>query len=325
MANTITLSRQGLAASEATILRWLKQVGDPVDRGEPLVEVRAGTEVIRIPSPAPGVVKKLVAGEGETVEVGEALAVLSGGNDGEGAPNPPAYVPAGDEEIVPLGSVQTRLAEHMVRSVHASPHVTTLIAVDMTEADALRRRYADRVRQRHGLSLTFLPFVAKYVAESLARFPSLNAQLVGAAVHRKRYVHLAVAVPGDAETPVAPVIRDADKKGVLTIAREIADFERRAREGRLTAGALRGATFALAHPGASGALVQTPIIHQPHAATLSVGAVTQTPAVAADQIVVRSLLHLCLSHDARIVDGDTAARFLSDIKQSLEEIRFLFV
>jgi pyruvate/2-oxoglutarate dehydrogenase complex dihydrolipoamide acyltransferase (E2) component len=338
------------------VAQWLKQVGDVARRDEPLVVVESGDGARRVlRAPAVRFVKRIFAAEGEEVEIGEPLAVLS--SEPVVRPDlllapaataavvkpepPPPYTPAGDEEVAPLGEREKRLAAHMTRSRRISPHVATVVRVDVTEVAALRDRLAGRFRaQEGGAELTLFPFLLKSVGEALARFPAVNAQLVGENVHRKRYVHTGFDVwrPPAGEW-VTPVVRDVDTKSVLTLARETADLIGRARSGALAARELRGATFSVTHseaaagdgegesggPAGGGVLYQTPILRQPQAAILAIGPVLRTPVVGPDdRIVAGSQIHLCLSHDARIVDGETAVRFLQDIQRTLEETRFLF-
>ncbi len=329
MKLTVVLpERAEIGSRPALISRWLKPVGISVQENEPLVEVRTEAGSFPVSSPAAGILVRIVAPEGEPVEVGEPLAVLSIKDRAGPIPSAARPVPGGEEaEVVPLTTAQKLLAEHMARSVRTSPHVSTIVAVDMAELAGLRERVTGSggVLEREGVRLTFLPFIMKSVADALVRYPALNSQLVGEEIHRKKYVHIGVAVSVEGTSgSIVPVIRDADKKSLLALARELSDASARARAGTLRTDEVRGATFSIADPGAFGALLQTPIIHQPQAALLSIGQIEKMPAVVDDEIVMRSRMHLCLATDHRIVDGETAARFLADIKHSLEEVRFLF-
>jgi pyruvate/2-oxoglutarate dehydrogenase complex dihydrolipoamide acyltransferase (E2) component len=236
----------------------------------------------------------------------------------------PAVAPGGEEEIVPLTRARRLLAEHMVRSKQGSPHVATVAEVDMTEVVALHAQCHDKIREREGVTLTYLPFVLKAAAEALTAYPILNAQRAGDAVHIKKYVNLGITVAREDIGLVVPVIRQAQVKSVLALAREVEDLTARARANRLRGHEVRGATFSVTETAAPGILLQTPVIHQPQAAILGINPVFKTAAVVNDEIAIRSMMYLCLSHDGGIVDGDTAIRFLQDIKRSLEETRFLF-
>lgn len=230
-----------------------------------------------------------------------------------------------EEEVIPLTPAGRLLAEHMARSMQASPHVVTLADVDMTEALALLAQYGERIREREGITLDYLPFVLKSAALALRRFPLLNARLDGTSVRLQKRVHLGLTVPTGSGHPFVPVLRDADRKGLFVLAREIEDLSARARSDQLHPDEVRGATFSVTHPGVAGCLLQTPVIHQPQAAILSVGAIFKIASVVGETIVPRARLYLCLASDHRFVDGDTAARFLGDVKRSLEEARFLFL
>ena len=315
------------APVEGTITRWLRQVGDGFAGDEPLVEVRVNGASVTVPSPAAGVLARIVAAAGEPVETGEPLGVLRGdASSGAGFPrlsSPPAYVPGGEEDVVSLSPFRQAVGAHMVRSLQTAPHLTSVIDVDMTEVAALRAQAGERLREREEIELTFLPFFLAAVAEALERHPDLNAQIVGDRVHRKKYVHLGFSLSGDAG-PAVPVVRDANKKSVIALAREVSEITGRAHAGALRPADVRGSTFSVTDPGASGVLLQAPIIHQPQTAILAIGKVFQAPAVVGDQIAVRWITHLCLAADHRVVSGETAARFLQHVKRSLEETRFLF-
>lgn len=229
-----------------------------------------------------------------------------------------------EEEVIPLTAAGRRLAEHMVRSVQTSPHVQTVIEIDVTDVLAVQKRFQEKMQAREGVEMTPLPFLLRATAEALARHRLLNASLVGDAVRLKRRVHLGLTLRIAGGGPYLLVLRDADRKNVVALAREIADFTARAPAGQVPVDAARGATFGVTYPGAHGALFQTPIISQPHAAGLSIGRIAPTPALLGGALVSRSLLYLCLAHDHRFVDNEAAALFLQDIKRTLEEIRFLF-
>jgi pyruvate/2-oxoglutarate dehydrogenase complex dihydrolipoamide acyltransferase (E2) component len=324
MKYTVTLptALSGLTSDVGIVSSWRKQIGEMVQPGEVLAVVGEA----EVPSPAFGILAKKVVLPGEAIEVGEPLAVLSGVPEPlvtgqEKVPEPfavrPAYVPGGPEEVQALSPVAQAVAQHLARSAQVSPHVFTVAAADMSEV----------VRLSAQTGAPPFAFVIHAVAGALVRYPLLNAQLVGEAeVRMKRYVHIGVArrTAGGGGRLAAPVLRDADQKSLMTLGRELADFFAAADAGTLPPETQRGATFTVAEaPG--DVLYQTPILHQPQAAQLSVGAVVRLPVANADDTVkVRPLAHLCLAHDARFVDGDTAAVFLSDVKHGLEDARFLF-
>ena len=318
-----------------TLVAWRKQIGDLIQQGETLATVRpldSGTasREIEIPSPAFGILARKSVLEGDGIESGEPLGVLSGVPEPLQSPHAtpaafaaPIYVPAGPEETITRSAAEQLLSLHNARSLRTSPHVTTVTTVDLGEVMRLRERVAASLTEREGITLDILPFVLSVVGASLLQFPLLNAQLGGKGdeVRLRRYVNLAFTVGG-----AVPVIRSPETMSILGLARTVADLKSRALTHSLHPNELRNATFTVTEAADSaGILWQTPIIHQPQAAILSVGATVKTPVVLEDDtIAVRPVLHLCLAHDARLVDNETASQFLAAIKQGLEEAQFLF-
>jgi pyruvate/2-oxoglutarate dehydrogenase complex dihydrolipoamide acyltransferase (E2) component len=335
----------GLADTETdvfTIAVWRKEIGDLVQQGETIATVKSphnensGNE-INVVSPAFGILARKFVLEGDGIEVGEPLGVLTGVPESvTPAANAAAsngfttvpYIPGGPEEAVPRSATDQLLALHNARSLRTAPHVTTAAIVNLREVMRLRERVAASLTEREGIVLDVLPFVLSVVGAALMEFPLLNAQLreKNEEIRLRRYVNLAFTVPTNDELPSAPVIRSPEKMSILGLARTVADLTARARTNTLLANEVRGATFTVTQvPATSGILWQTPIIHQPQAAILSIGTASRTPvALEDDTVVVRPLLSLCLSHDARIVDGETAGLFLAAVKRGLEEAQFLF-
>jgi 2-oxoglutarate dehydrogenase complex dihydrolipoamide succinyltransferase (E2) component len=232
------------------------------------------------------------------------------------------------EEVIPLTGMRKAIAEHMVRSKQTSPHVTTVALVDMTRIVDWRERNKETFEKREGVHLTYLPFIIKATTDALKKFSIVNSSLVGDEIRVKRYFHLGIAVSieqkpdrPDSWGLTVPVLRNADKKSIPELARESADLAQRARGGRLKPEELHGATFTITNPGAYGAVLSTPIIHQPQAAILSVEAITKMPVVINDAIAIRSMMYLCLSYDHRIIDGAVAVRFLQQIRQNLDNFQ----
>jgi pyruvate/2-oxoglutarate dehydrogenase complex dihydrolipoamide acyltransferase (E2) component len=328
---TVTLPPLPGATSDVFLVtEWRKEIGEMVAAGDTLAVLRAGDTSAEtpVPSPAFGILSRKVVLAGEAIETGEPLAVLAGVPESlltgeERVPDAfaarPPYVPGGPEEVVTLTPTQRAVSEHMSRSAQASPHVYTFTAVDVGEVLRLAAR----------IEADLLPFVVGAVASALTRHPEVNAERTGEGqVRRKRYVHIGVALRTDAGELSVPVVRDADRKSVRALAREVAALIEQARAGTLPPDALRGATFTVSAEGgaaATGVRIQTPILHQPQAALLRLGTVERTPvAVSEDRIEARPVLHLCLAHDARVVPDGAAAAFLADVKAELEEARFLF-
>jgi 2-oxoglutarate dehydrogenase E2 component (dihydrolipoamide succinyltransferase) len=220
------------------------------------------------------------------------------------------------------------IAERMVKSLHISAQLTSVIEVDVTKISSLRNKVKDSFVAREGVKLSYLPFFAKASIESLNEFPIVNATISEDAsqITYSDAVHLAVAV----DTPrglLVPVIRNAGDLTIAGLARKIQDVANRTRDNKVTPDELSGGTFTLTNTGSRGALFDTPIINQPQVAILGTGAVVKKPVVVkgedgSDQIAIRQMVYLALTYDHRIVDGADAARFLSSMKLRLEEGNF---
>jgi pyruvate dehydrogenase E2 component (dihydrolipoamide acetyltransferase) len=325
-----------------TVAVWRKEIGDLVQQGETLATVRsmdtgATDKEIEISSPAFGILARKSVLEGDGIESGEPLGVLSGvpeslvpaaSSDTPDAFVTPGYLPQGPEQTVSRSSSDRLLALHHARSLRTSPHVTTVAAVNLREVMRLRERVAVSLRDREGIELDVLPFIVSVVGAALLKYPLLNAQLRDKAdeIRLRQYVNLAFTVKTKSDCLATLVIKSPEKMSILGLARTIADLKTRAQDNTLSPDDVRGATFTVTQaPISEGVLWQTPIIHQPQSAILSLGNISRVPVVLDnDTIVVCPLLHLCLSHDARIVDSETAGKFLTDIKRGLEEAQFLF-
>lgn len=431
MATKVIMPQMGEAVAEGTILKWFKQEGDRVVRDEPLVEIHTEKIDVEVPSPASGVLSKILAREGETLPVGREIALIeevpAGVEEGRPAeekaavlipgypevgeaprvelpptppprpaeagvrrvtpvvarlaekyqveldrvagtgaggritkkdildylavrgveveeaaeeealpagppprppeapprlpevpPERPATIPLeGPFEIIPLAGMRKAIADHMVLSKRTSPHVTTVLDVDMTRLVDFRERHQEEFERQEGIPLTYMPFIVKAVVNALKEYPMMNSSLQEGKIILKKYYHIGVAVALE-EGLIVPVVREADKKDMRQLVREIHDLATRARAGKLTPNDLQGGTFSITNPGVFGAIISTPIIHQPQAAILGVEAIRKTPVVRNDEIVIRSMMNLCLSYDHRIVDGATAIRFLQRVRRPLE-------
>lgn len=254
---------------------------------------------------------------------GPAVRAASPAAPAPAAPAPaapaPAAAPAGTEDVVPLLGLRRRIAERLSRAWREIPHVTSHEEVDVTALAALRDRLAARA-EAAGVKLTWMPLVVKAVTIALKDHPYLNATFDEAqgAIVLKRYYHIGVAtaVP---DGLLVPVIRDADRKSVLAIARELADLVERAHAKTLTASELQGSTFTITNYGRFGGTYGTPIINPPEVAILGVGRVAERPVVRDGQVAVRLTMPLSLSFDHRVIDGEGAARFLNQVAELLSD------
>jgi 2-oxoisovalerate dehydrogenase E2 component (dihydrolipoyl transacylase) len=235
-------------------------------------------------------------------------------------PPPPAPVTAATDTLVPLTPMRRAIAEHMTRSVHTSPHAWTMVEVDMTRVARVRARRREDFRTRHGVDLTFLPFVARAVIAALQKHPTLNATWTDDGVVLRREINLGLAVALE-DGLIVPVVKGADRLSLSGIALAAQDLTERARAGRLRVDDVEGGTFTLNNAGALGTVMSQAIINQPQAAILVMDAIVKRPVVVDDDaIAVRSMMNLCISFDHRINDGLPAARFLRSIKETLESI-----
>jgi pyruvate dehydrogenase E2 component (dihydrolipoamide acetyltransferase) len=242
---------------------------------------------------------------------------------------PPPVAPAAatadgrGDEVVPFSNIRRRTAEHMVRSKATSAHVYTSTEVDFERIARLRKKAQADWKAREGFSLTYLPFVARALAEAVREFPHVNASVDGDSLVVHRDLHLAIAVDLDQEGLVAPVIRNADDKRLSAIAREIHDLAERARSKQLMPDEVIGGTFTITNPGPFGTFLTLPIINQPQVAILSTDGIRKRPVVvetpdAGDVIAVRHVGMLALTWDHRAFDGAYAAAFLRALEQQLE-------
>ena len=227
---------------------------------------------------------------------------------------------------VTMSRLRKVIAARMLESLQVSAQLTTVIEVDITKIARLREKAKASFESREGVKLTFLPFFAVAVCEALKQHPVVNASVEGDQITYHGAEHLGIAVDTERGLLV-PVIRDAGDLNMGGIARRIVDVANRTRENKISPDDLGGGTFTITNTGSRGALFDTPIINQPQVAILGVGAVVKRPMVVkgedgGETIAIRSMVYLALSYDHRIVDGADAARFLSTLKERLEEGRF---
>jgi pyruvate dehydrogenase E2 component (dihydrolipoamide acetyltransferase) len=229
--------------------------------------------------------------------------------------------PVDEVELTPL---RKAIAEHMVRSKHTAPHVTTVAEVDMTALVEFRGHHKARFQEEEGIPLTYMPFVVKAVCAALKAFPPMNASLSKEKILLRRYYHIGIAVATPAGL-VVPVIRHADRLPFRQLAQALQRVAAHARERKLSPAELEGATFTISNPGVFGGVLSTPIIHQPQAAILNVQAIRKVPAVRDGALAIGSMMYLCLSYDHRIIDGAVAVQFLQAVRRDLETPLGMFV
>jgi len=459
LATEVVMPQMGESIAEGTIVRWIKKVGDPIDKDEPLFEISTDKVDAEIPSPGAGVLLAIMVKEGETVPVNSVVATIgaagekpaagasaptaaapaggasapaaaapatpaasapaagaaasaaaaapattsaptsaptpalrsdslpqSGGastledlrriksspvvrniakangidisqlsgtgisgrvtkrdieafiagggktapasasmSGGGSAPAPfarapiappPAFQPGENVRIEKMGVMRKKIAEHMVMSIHTSPHVYSAYEVDFSRCEALRqKRKADY--EAAGTKLTFTGFIAKATVDTIREFPFSNASIDGDNIVYKKDINLGVAVALDSGL-IVPVIRNADEKNLLGLSRAIQDLAYRARNKQLKPEEVQAGTFTITNPGIFGALFGLPIISQPQVAILGVGSIDKRVVVVDDMIAVRPMCVLTLGYDHRLIDGADAGRFLQALKDRLQ-------
>jgi 2-oxoglutarate dehydrogenase E2 component (dihydrolipoamide succinyltransferase) len=425
MPTNVVMPQMGESVAEGTIIKWLKKPGDRVERDEPLFEITTDKVDAEIPSPAAGVLAKILAAENETVAVNTVVAVIDGQMPGEAAESaqgsavapapraetmaqappapaaaeaPPAPAKALPEQVRPgeklrssplvrriarehnvdlsrvqgtgLGgriskkdilkflerrtpamgearavrpsvpskppasygqtvtfsgpthvtamTPQRRLiAEHMIASKKTSAHVTTVFEADMTNIVQTRESMAAEFGRSQGLKLTYTPFIARAAVEAIKQFPIFNSSLEGNNIVYKQAINLGIAVALETGL-IVPVIRHAEEKDFLGMARAVQDLASRARSKQLNVEEVQEGTFTLTNPGIFGSLFGTPIIHQPQVAILGVGVIEKRPVIRNDAIAIRSMAYLMLTFDHRIIDGAIGDQFMAFLKNQLE-------
>ncbi|MEB3330484.1 MAG: dihydrolipoamide acetyltransferase family protein [Candidatus Sericytochromatia bacterium] len=244
-----------------------------------------------------------------------------------GVATPPgSAAPAAAEERRPLRGLRRKIAEKMVQSAFTAPHVTTFDEVDLTALVALRQRIKARA-EAQGVKLSYMPFFIKAVVAALKQFPAFNASLDDATqeIVVKREYHIGFAAATD-NGLLVPVIKHADRKSLLEVARDMAGLAERTRAGKASADELTGSTFTVSNVGSIGGLFATPIINHPEVAILGVNKLQKRPVVQADgTIEARDMMYLGLSFDHRVADGAEAVQFLNHVIALLQDPEVLLL
>ena len=237
---------------------------------------------------------------------------------------PKVSVSIGSEDtIIKMDRIRKLIANHMVMSKQVSPHVTTVVEADVTNIVLWRNAVKDDFERKYGQKLTFMPLFVEATAKALAEFRQVNASVDEDTIILRKHINIAIAVATNDGNLVVPVIRDADSKNLVGIAREVNGYGKAGRENKLNPDDLQGGTFTITNFGSFGGLIGTPIINQPQVAILAVGIIEKKPAVmetpTGDAIVVRHKMFLSLSYDHRVVDGMLGGKFLRRIADLLEQ------
>jgi 2-oxoglutarate dehydrogenase E2 component (dihydrolipoamide succinyltransferase) len=271
------------------------------------------------------------SGRGGRVTKGDVLNAIKSGSDAPAkaipaAPAPRAAAPSVDlgalgerpEQRVPMSRLRARVAERLIQSQSTAAILTTFNEVNMQPVIDLRNRYKDKFEKAHGVKLGFMSFFVKAAVYALKKFPVVNASIDGNDIIYHGYYDIGVAV-GSPRGLVVPIVRNADQMSLAEIEKTIADFGKRAQEGKLTIEELTGGTFSISNGGVFGSMLSTPIINPPQSAILGVHATKERPVVENGQIVIRPMNYLAMSYDHRIIDGREAVLSLVAMKDALED------
>ena len=238
------------------------------------------------------------------------------------APLPSAQLPANlgarAEQRVPMSRLRQRVAERLVQSQSTAAILTTFNEVNMAPIIDLRGRYKDRFEKEHGVKLGFMGFFVKAAVHALKKFPIVNASIDGTDIVYHGYFDIGIAV-GSPRGLVVPIVRDADQLTIADIEKQIADFGKRAQEGKLKVEELTGGTYTISNGGVFGSMLSTPIINPPQSAILGIHATKDRAVVENGQMVIRPMNYLAQSYDHRIIDGREAVLSLVAIKEALED------
>jgi pyruvate dehydrogenase E2 component (dihydrolipoamide acetyltransferase) len=223
----------------------------------------------------------------------------------------------GQYEVQPMSVMRQRIAEHMVLSKRVSPHVYSVDEVNVSGIAALRSKMKDKFEQSSGTKLTFMPFFVRAAVEGLRAFPTVNSSVDGTNIVLHKECNIGIAVALDWGL-IVPVIKNAEEKNFLGIARALNDLAERARTKKLKPEEVAESTFSITNPGVFGGLFGLPVINQPNVAILGLGTIEKRPVVVDDAIAIRSMVYLTLSYDHRVVDGAVAHQFMGKVKHTLE-------
>jgi 2-oxoglutarate dehydrogenase E2 component (dihydrolipoamide succinyltransferase) len=260
----------------------------------------------------------------------DVLTVLEGGRGGPTAAAPvaspaPASAPApaprptgAREERVKMTPLRKRVAERLLAAQNNAAILTTFNEVDMGAVMALRKQYAEKFQQRHGVKLGFMSFFVRAAVDALKAFPLVNSSIEGDEVVLKHYYDIGVAVSGSRGL-VVPVLRDADKLSMAEIEKQVAELGQKARNDKLTLAELQGGTFSISNGGIFGSMLSTPILNPPQTGILGMHNIVERPVVRDGQVVIRPVMYLALSYDHRLIDGREAVQFLVRIKECIED------
>lgn len=234
----------------------------------------------------------------------------------------PAVSYSGNVEIMEMDRMRKLIADHMVRSKHTSPHVTSFTEADVTNLVLWREKVKKDFEKREGTKITFTPLFIEAIVRCIKKFPLINSSLDGDRILIKKDINIGMATALPSGNLIVPVIKNADQLNLVGLSKQVNNLAENARNGKLKADDTQGGTFTLTNVGTFGSLMGTPIINQPQVAILAVGAIKKRPVVIetqqGDSIAIRHMMYLSMSYDHRIVDGSLGATFLTAVAKELE-------
>ena len=344
----------GESITSANVAKWRKNDGEQVVQGEVLVTLETDKVSNELEAPASGRLK-IITPEGEEVSIGAIIATIDTAATSSAVPAPvkqvpvpvkqvpapaavaaPAAVkpdfsaPAAPVERVALAEVsddrttrrkmsmlRRKIATHLVNAQQTAAILTTFNEVDMTSVMDLRKQVQENFMKKHGVKLGFMSFFVKAVAQALKDVPSVNGRIDGTDIIENHFYDIGVAI-GTEKGLIVPVLRDVDKKSFAQIEKDILDYAKKAKDGKITIEDLSGGVFTISNGGTYGSLLSTPILNPPQSGILGMHTIQQRPVALNGQVVIRPMMYLALSYDHRLVDGKEAVTFLIRIKDSLE-------
>lgn len=302
---------------EGLVVRWLKAAGDPIDRGEVIVEIETDKAIVDLESPVSGALGSIHIPAGREAPVGATLGVIyADESEMEDQPDDVAPPTAEDDEHSEVLSPMRRLiAARTARSMREAPHFYVTTEIDMTRATDFRRQLNRELPQ--GVRVSVNDMIVKACALAIEKHPAFNSHFQDNQLISSPHVNIGIAVALD-EGLIIPVISDCQRRDLVNISNASRDLIQRAHGGALTASEYTGGTFAVSNLGMFDVDMFTAIIYPPNAAVLAIGSVKEKPVVKNHEIVIARVMKATLSIDHRVVDGAGGARFLHDVKRLLE-------
>lgn len=351
----ITVPPLGESISEATVAKWLKSEGDAVKADETIAELETDKVTVEVNSPKDGIISEIRVKQGDDVEVGAVLGIISESNFANKTEEPPKtkqeqksenkieqpenkkpapqvkteqqYIHSNPdrEERVRMTRLRQSIAKRLKDAQNNTAMLSTFNEADLSSVIDIRKEYREIFEKRYGVKLGFMSFFVKATVNALKEFPAVNARIEGDEIVYNKYYDIGVAV----STPqglVVPVLRDADKKSIAETEKAVAELGARAKNGDLAIEELKGGTFTITNGGIFGSMLSTPIINYPQSAILGMHTIQQRPVVLKDgSIEARPMMYLALSYDHRIIDGKEAVGFLVKIKEAIEDPQRLLI